>query len=106
MATLALLSATGVLLDYRVVDEVPVPLPANAILVPNGCDHEIGCARWDATLRQWSIVAPPTPQEKVEAPDALRALALGFMAIRDGKGLPAETLAWLDAYAKSFDFLG
>lgn len=84
----------------------------DAIPLPDGHDlHDRVAAglrpRWDQQSGQWQFVQPPTPEEQVEQPHALRAIAKGFAALRDhGVFLPPETLEWLAWYERSLDAQG
>jgi hypothetical protein len=102
---LAHLDPDGLLLTYELVEAQPDPwvLPPLVKIVPLGCDHKPGKARWNEAKGAWEVVSPPTPEQQVMAPNALRAIAGALRALSDGKSLPAESLAWLDWQERSTD---
>lgn len=72
--------------------------------VPHDCDLATGRYRWDGKAFQ-PVAADPQGQTPVIEPNALNAIALGFMAFTaSGISLPAATTAWLDSYARTVDF--
>ncbi len=101
MKTVAVTDANDVLLRYRKVEK---PDPQD-IVVPDDCDLAPGRYRWDRVRGTFLPIAPP-PEAEVVEPNALRAIARGFMAIRDGQSLPRETLDWLAFYERSLDNAG
>jgi hypothetical protein len=108
MPLLARIDPDGFFLGVETVDALPSPMPQDRVPLPDGHDLEERAAagrapRWDAKAGSWHFLVPPTPEELVEQPHALRAIAKGFAAIRDGKPLPQETLDWLDWYERSLD---
>jgi len=111
MPKLAKTDPDGFYLGAEPVDEMPDPLPVGRILLPDNHDLDDFVARgvrpqWDAEAKAWRMVHPPTPEEQVEQPHALRAIYLALCALRDGQKLPQETLDWLAWYAKSTDAQG
>lgn len=108
---LAVLDPDGYFVTTETVDVLPDPMPIDRVVLPDGNDIEQRVAaglrpRWDAQAKQWVFEQQPTPEQAVQQPVALRAIALGFGAIRDGKPLPQETLDWLAWYEKSVDAQG
>ena len=93
--TVARLDAFGI---YQGIDEIcDADLTDAHVQLPNGCDLPHGKYRWDKT--RGAFVAIDEKKELEQPPDALRALAIGFIWMHDlGMELPAETLAWLDSY--------
>jgi hypothetical protein len=92
----AVLNQAGVLTGFSEFDK------SSGIEVPDDCDLVPGRYKWDQGLGAFIPLA--TGQDRVlDEPDAMRAIYLGFCAIRDGQQLPKETLAWLDWYKQSFD---
>lgn len=102
---LALLDPSQLLVGFRdEPDTVPAYVPkANEIPVPDDCDLVARRAHWDLDKKTFHLVVDPTPEQEVELPTPLRAIALALVAIRDSKPLPPETLAWLADWEKSFD---
>lgn len=101
--------------------EPPKPLPLKAVLddknvhigfsrdpevkgivVPEHCDLEPGKHIYDEHHKQFlPIIAPRAKDKPIGPPDALTAIALGFIAVRKaGIPLPIETIAWLDSLTK------
>lgn len=71
------------------------------------CDLEPGRYRWDRATGAFVPLPKPTPDKAVQVPDTLRAIALGFCAVRDsGVTLPEETLNWLAWYSTTVDSQG
>ena len=76
------------------------------IHLPNGCDLPIGKYRFDRE-RKTFIDAKGANTAETPAPNASRAIAISLIALHEqGLPLPLETLAWLDYYTSSIDFLG
>lgn len=88
----------GVLTGFDKTGEGPgIPVPAD-------CDLEPFKYRWDGEHFVPDMQA--FKGKAIVAPDAMSAIALALIAIRDGKPLPDYTLAWLAAWEKSFDAKG
>lgn len=75
------------------------------VVLPNGCDLEPGKYRHDDARGAFVPVGDaPAPEENLEA---LRAVALGFIALHDqGLTLPEETVKWLGWFVTTVDFQG
>lgn len=103
----ALLDENCVLTGFEMVPEAKARLGPRRIEVPPGCDLRPGCYRHrDGAF--WPLPPKRSEDELRGTPDAIRAIARGFMAIRDDGRitLPPDTLAWLDFFEKSFDNKG
>jgi len=95
----AVINAAGVLTGFSQSDQ------SSGIEVPDDCDLTPGRYRWDDAMRAFIPITAQQDSIKQE-PDAIRAIYLGFSAIRDGKPLPQATLDWLDWYRNTFDNMG
>lgn len=102
----AQLDANGVLTGFvRLGDGAPGADAPDRVEVPLDCDLQPGRYRWNAAERRFDPISME-PAERLQGLDAVRAIALALVAIRDGKELPQYTLDWLDWYERSFDFKG
>lgn len=107
LVTLARIDSEGLLLGYQPRVPLPDPLPADCLVVPDGCDHAPGRARWDFARGHWVAVAPELPSSDALPPNALRAIHRGFVALTEqGLTLPPETLRWMQHYAATIDAKG
>lgn len=99
----ALLDGDGV---YLGMDDIPADLLTDRHLPEVGdCDLPPGKYRWDADRKTFLPLARPSRDSL--PPEAVRAIALGFLALSaQGAKLPRETQDWLKEYASSFDFKG
>lgn len=99
MITIAQLDKNGLLVGYLKKDAAA----DGDIVVPDNCDLALKQYRWDAARETFvPLAARARPLEA--APDALHAIALALLAVRDGKPLPAQTLEWLAWYERSWDY--
>src|SRR5690242_3533708 len=96
----ALLDKQGVLKGF---DETGT---ATGIPVEPNCDLQPGKYRWEGETRTFVPDMQAFKGRSIVSPDAISAIALALIAIRDGKPLPDYTLAWLSAWEKSFDAKG
>lgn len=107
MAHLAMLDDHGILTGFS--EGTP---GLDRIEVPDNCDLEVGRYRWNCAAKRFDPLPRLDPwlamPEETPEPDTLRAIARGFMAIRDNGlvALPPETLDWLDRYGRSIDNAG
>jgi hypothetical protein len=97
----ALLDAEFTLKGYETVEGDGSPSQYR-IPFPGGCDLPPGKYRWDHD-RGAFLPTRNGPEESVQRPNVLKAIARGFMAVRDGKPLPKATLDWLKDYEQSMD---
>lgn len=101
----ALLNEAGV---FQKMVEVPES-ELTALHIPmEECDLPADSYRWDFEQKHF---VPLKKKKGTENPfdeaATMRAVALGFIAVRDaGIALPKETLDWLAYYSTSFDFKG
>ena len=94
----AIIDADGVLLMFDETGE------ADGIPVPVDCDLIPGQYMWVAELATWRAIRPLTRDARHAEPRVLRAIALGFDAVRNaGIELPRETVEWLEAFRASID---
>lgn len=96
---IAVLAADGTLVSFDKSGK------ADGIAVPVGCDLDPGKYRWNAPAARFDHIPEAFGERPALPPDQVKAIARGFMAIRDARlvRLPAATLAWLDWYATSMD---
>lgn len=109
----AIIDEGGVLTGFRPAEENEIRTERDDVVeVPEDCDLEPGRYRWDGARFMPIILKAPASDEP--EPHALRAIAKGFIAIRDQKAnsdiwmveLPAETLEWLSFYERTIDSKG
>lgn len=100
----ALLDGTGRLIGYETRDDWQdgddgLPVPGDTDLAPRRYRYDIINKRFDP------IAAEQEEQEKIMAPDALRAICLGLIAVRDDGRilLPQHTLDYLQFWETSID---
>lgn len=106
----AILDAGGVLTGYGSYHRSDIP--AGCIEVPDECDLQPGKYSYStASCAFWPIM-DETPVATTAGPvagdfDFIRAIWKGFVSLRAaGHEFPAETLAWMDQYGRSFDAKG
>ncbi len=101
---IAVLDAAGV---YQGEQEIPLAdLTPDHVHLQDGCDLPPGQYRWDAVKQTFLPLRPDKQRMKEQSPQALNAIALGFIAgIEQGVKLPPETLAWVDAHIVTLDFV-
>jgi hypothetical protein len=108
--SVARLDPRGVLIAVETV-AATAPLDAATVPLPDGhdMDKRIGRYRWvpDAGNPQGGAFMPLARAGSADMikdePDVVGGIAAAFMALHLGRPLPAATLAWLDAYARSID---
>lgn len=105
--TVAILDAQAVLLGFKKVSVVGRKETKFQVPVPDECDLTPKKYRWDAEAKTF-VPLPPVAGSTPEHPDQVKAIALGFMALREAHvvALPKLTLAWLDWYAGTIDYQG
>jgi len=107
--TVALLDDSGRLAGYdrRSVDADWIG-EAGCVAVPDECDLAPGKYRWNAAAGRFDPLPPnEPPASETPEPAALRAIWLGFRALRaGGQVFPAETVAWIDYYGETMDAKG
>ena len=83
-------------------------LEAEGISVPDPCDLTISKYYWDGEKKCWMAIEKSSQEIETHNPGVVSAMALGMMAIRDSGlvDLPAETLAWLENFEKTWDGRG
>lgn len=101
----ARLDETGVFLG---IDELPeaelTPLHLREIAE---CDLPPERYRWSKEHARFEPIPKRRPEDALKDPDAVRAIALGFLALHSQSiALPRETLDWVSKYARSFDSKG
>lgn len=103
MVALAILAADGTYLGIG--DTLPADqVGPGQVAIPVDCDLAPGRYRWDAIKQTFLQIAQANPLSDQPAPDALVAIALGFVATRKGGAtLPEPTLRWMDAFFTSID---
>ncbi len=106
MRTLAILDDHAVFQGLETVDDFDGAPPSNRVAVSEHCDLVPGCAQWDAKQTTFHIIKPPAVRRAVPIEEQVRLMATGLIALRDGKPLPADLLAWLSAYERLFDSIG
>ena len=86
--------------ELDAADVTPMHVP-----LPGGCDLAPGKYRWDRT-RKTFLPLRDDKATREPPPLALNAIALGFIVLHvQGDTLPPETLAWLDYYIGTMDFV-
>lgn len=105
MATLAMLDKRGVLTGYESCAGKAWKTRKGQVAVPDGCDLAPGRYRWDG--KTFLPLAPDGSQDRLEQePDAIRAIALGFVKLSETVELPEATLLWLESYTRTRDGQG
>lgn len=105
MLNLAVLDEQGVLTGFEEIEAENHTPPPDRVEVPGGCDLVPGRYRWDGD--QFVPIPLRGGAGIPEEPNTLRAIARGFMALRDqGTELPGETLDWISWYERSIDNQG
>lgn len=91
----ALLGPDGLLIGYdQTGDRDGVPVPPN-------CDLAIGRYRYNARAGRFDAVEPEAAHiDELLHLDAVAALTMGMIALRDGKPLPEYTLEYLRKFEK------
>lgn len=95
----ALIDGAGILIGYSKDSK------AEGISVPDDCDLAPGKYRWEPKAETW-LPLSPVESDPTDQPHILRAIARGFIAVRDEKPLPKETLDWLTLFEGSIDNIG
>jgi hypothetical protein len=88
---------------YHGIEEIEDDaLQPHHIELPEGCDLPPGKYQWSGE----TFIPMRNPQRlKTSDPDALNAIAIGFISLQQsGAALPEETLEWLDHYITTQDF--
>lgn len=99
---LAMLDKDGLLTGYKRCAKKACKTGKTQVAVPEECALEPGRYRWDDTT---FVPLPPKGGEGrlLDDPPALAAIALGFLALSEGRPLPRETTAWAKQHMESFD---
>ena len=88
---------------YHGIEEIEDDaLQPHHVELPDGCDLPPGKYKWEGRT---FIPITDSLRIKINHPDALNAIAIGFISLQqDGILLPDETLEWLDHYITTQDF--
>jgi len=98
MAWRARLGPDNIYLGSEEIDSLGV----DDVAVPENCDLKSGAYRWNRESNRFDPIHL-LPRDVTEMPNVLRAVAIGFRAIRDGTELPQETLSFIDWYERRFE---
>ena len=108
LGTVAILDAQAVLLGFKKVSVTARKETKFQVPVPDECDLTPKKYRWDAEAKTFVPLPTPVVGSTAEHPDQVKAIALGFMALRE-QGvveLPNLTNEWLDWYRGTIDYQG
>lgn len=102
---IAQLDADGI---YQGVTEInETDLTAEHVQLKHGCDLPLGEHRWDKHKRTFVSIREVVPGNAAPDAQSVNALAIGMISLHaQGLTLPPETLARLDSYTSSMDFMG
>lgn len=102
MATLALLDKDGVLIGYKRCAKKDWKTKKGQVAVEDDPDLALDRYRWTGSTFQ--PLAPRSGEDDLLGePTAMASIALGFLALSEGRPVPPETTAWAKRYMESID---